>query len=45
MDCEQTWPTEEEMAECSSVKRVKRIPKGFSEYHAAWIPEEDESKK
>lgn len=41
MDAEQTWPTEEEMEECSTVKKVKKIPKGMSEYQAAWIPDED----
>lgn len=43
MDAEQTWPTEEEMEECT-VKKVKKIPKGMSEYQAAWIPDEDAGK-
>lgn len=44
MDSEQTWPTEEELAEAAAKtkkKIVKIVPKGTSEYQAAWIPEED----
>lgn len=44
MDAEQTWPTEEELAEAAankSRKIVKIVPKGTSEYQAAWIPDED----
>lgn len=46
MEGEQTWPTEEELAEAeeeSRVKkrRVKKVPKGMSDYQAAWIPECD----
>eukprot|EP01135_Chromosphaera_perkinsii_P008124 Nk52_evm40s1129 gene=Nk52_evmTU40s1129 len=45
MDAEQTWPTEEEMMEAeerqSQKKLVKKIPKGFSSYQAAWIVEEE----
>lgn len=44
MEGEQTWPTEEElkMAEDEQkIKKVKKIPKGWSEYQAAWIPEDD----
>lgn len=43
MDAEQTWPTEEELAEAKSQRKkiVKRVPKGTSEYQAAWIPDED----
>lgn len=44
MDAEQTWPTEEELKEAdqSNHKRlVKKVPKGFSEYQAAWIPDCD----
>lgn len=40
MDAEQTWPTDEEIREFST-KKVKKIPKGMSEYQAAWIPDED----
>lgn len=42
MDGEQTWPTEEEMAEAEEhIKRVKRVPAGMSDYQAAWIPDCD----
>lgn len=44
MDAEQTWPTEEELAEAVAKmkkKVVKVVPKGTSEYQAAWIPDED----
>jgi len=41
MDAEQTWPTEEELAEANKRKIVKIVPKGTSEYQAAWIPDED----
>ncbi|XP_072027418.1 pre-rRNA-processing protein TSR1 homolog [Amphiura filiformis] len=52
MEGEQTWPTEEELAEAEAAlqeqtqKITKRVPKGTSEYQAAWIvdsgDEEDE---
>jgi hypothetical protein len=44
---EQTWPTEEEMAEAGNGGKkdadgpVKRKPKGWSDYQAAWIPDSD----
>lgn len=43
LDAEQTWPTEEElkMAEGNKIRKVKRVPKGWSDYQAAWIPDED----
>ncbi|XP_015110274.1 pre-rRNA-processing protein TSR1 homolog [Diachasma alloeum] len=45
MDAEQTWPTEEELAQAledqKKRKIVKLVPKGTSEYQAAWIPDED----
>ncbi|KYN00316.1 Pre-rRNA-processing protein TSR1 like protein [Cyphomyrmex costatus] len=45
MDAEQTWPTKEELAEAAKKNRnrkiVKVVPKGTSEYQAAWIPDED----
>lgn len=43
MDAEQTWPTEEELAQAKTERRkiLKRVPKGTSEYQAAWIPDED----
>ena len=50
---EQTWPTQEEMADagaaakaasgCMAVsKRMQRRPKGWSDYQAAWIREDEE---
>lgn len=42
MDAEQTWPTEEEIAEVEQrSRRVKRVPVGMSDYQAAWIPDCD----
>lgn len=45
MDAEQTWPTEEEIAEAEAerkaTRKIKKIPKGFSDYQAAWIPDCD----
>ncbi|XP_076236064.1 tsr1 ribosome assembly factor isoform X1 [Calliopsis andreniformis] len=44
MDAEQTWPTEEELAQAVAAQKkkiVKKVPKGTSEYQAAWIPDED----
>lgn len=44
MDAEQTWPTDEEIATAElrqKQKIIKRVPKGTSEYQAAWIPDED----
>lgn len=43
MDAEQTWPTKEELVQADSRHRkiVKIVPKGTSEYQAAWIPDED----
>ncbi|KAJ4483960.1 hypothetical protein J3R30DRAFT_3732035 [Lentinula aciculospora] len=38
---EQTWPTDEEMRGSTTPKRIKRIPKGMSEYQAAWIVDSD----
>lgn len=48
MDEEQTWPTEEELAEAKMMQKrkiVKKVPKGFSEYQAAWIPDVDGGNK
>ncbi|EIW68703.1 hypothetical protein TREMEDRAFT_74147 [Tremella mesenterica DSM 1558] len=42
---EQTWPTEEDMAQGmfeNGDKRTKRVPKGTSAYQAAWIADEDD---
>jgi hypothetical protein len=46
MEGEQTWPTEEELAEAEDEsrvlkRRIKKIPKGMSDYQAAWIPDTD----
>ncbi|XP_015176986.1 PREDICTED: pre-rRNA-processing protein TSR1 homolog isoform X2 [Polistes dominula] len=44
MDAEQTWPTEEELAQAEAARKkkiVKVVPKGTSAYQAAWIPDED----
>lgn len=43
MDAEQTWPTEEELLEADTKRKklMKKVPKGFSEYQAAWIPDCD----
>lgn len=42
LDAEQTWPTEEELrdAEAEAKARRRRLPKGTSEYQAAWILDE-----
>jgi pre-rRNA-processing protein TSR1 len=41
LDAEQTWPTEEELAEAEKAnKNRRRLPKGTSEYQAAWIVDE-----
>ena len=51
LEGEQTWPTDEEIAEAEEqrrkatsqetlVKVVKKVPKGTSEYQAAWIMDE-----
>ena len=47
MEGEQTWPTVEEMREAeaagrsAATPRIKKVPKGFSEYQAAWIVDEE----
>jgi len=45
-DGEQTWPTEDELQEAEKAQGFKkpftrRVPKGTSEYQAAWILEDD----
>lgn len=46
MDAEQTWPTDEEIAhaqaETKKMRLIKRVPKGMSDYQAAWIPDIEE---
>ncbi|KAL8514967.1 hypothetical protein ACS0TY_013885 [Phlomoides rotata] len=45
---EQTWPTEAEMAEADrnveekKTKKKRRLPKGISEYQAAWIVDDSD---
>jgi pre-rRNA-processing protein TSR1 len=41
---EQTWPTTEELekAQTEQNQLKKRVPKGTSEYQAAWIVSDDE---
>eukprot|EP00873_Tetraselmis_striata_P008947 jgi/Tetstr1/429211/TSEL_019163.t1 len=45
LEGEQTWPTEEELQEAEAAnqkcQRKRRLPKGTSEYQAAWIPDYD----
>lgn len=44
MEAEQTWPTEEEIEQANletKTKKVKKVPKGWSDYQAAWIVESD----
>lgn len=45
MDGEQTWPTEEELMEAGKALKKKqitrRVPKGMSNYQAAWILDSD----
>ncbi|KAF5287729.1 hypothetical protein FQA39_LY15749 [Lamprigera yunnana] len=43
LDSEQTWPTQDELKIAEDEKKerkVKKIPKGWSEYQAAWIPDD-----
>ncbi|XP_077982954.1 pre-rRNA-processing protein TSR1 homolog [Glandiceps talaboti] len=50
MEGEQTWPTEEELAEAEALQKTvlekrkfrKKVPKGTSEYQAAWIVDDEE---
>ncbi|KAL1139180.1 hypothetical protein AAG570_009239 [Ranatra chinensis] len=44
MDAEQTWPTDEEIATAEEDRKSKKgkiVPHGWSDYQAAWIPDED----
>jgi len=43
-DQEQTWPTTEELEKAQTEQNQikKRVPKGTSEYQAAWILSDDE---
>ncbi|XP_032901787.1 pre-rRNA-processing protein TSR1 homolog [Amblyraja radiata] len=47
MEGEQTWPTDEELREADEAlkankKIVRRVPKGTSDYQAAWILDDEE---
>lgn len=48
MEGEQTWPTDEDLAEEAVMPPprptvARRLPKGMSDYQAAWILEESDS--
>ncbi|XP_071960832.1 pre-rRNA-processing protein TSR1 homolog [Antedon mediterranea] len=51
MEGEQTWPTEEEMADAEAAlkdktkKILRKVPKGTSEYQAAWILDNEEEEE
>ena len=48
MEGEQTWPTADEMMAAeqeTKVTRVKKVPRGFSEYQAAWIVDQEDSEE
>ncbi|XP_066551514.1 pre-rRNA-processing protein TSR1 homolog [Amia ocellicauda] len=46
MDGEQTWPTESELQEAEErQKRVRKVPKGTSDYQASWILEVNEGEE
>lgn len=42
MNAEQTWPTEQELQEAQIKTVKKKVPKGTSEYQAAWILDSEE---
>jgi pre-rRNA-processing protein TSR1 len=42
MNAEQTWPTEQELEQAQIRKVFKKVPKGTSDYQAAWILESEE---
>jgi hypothetical protein len=46
-DQEQTWPTQEELEKAQTEQNIfkKRVPKGTSEYQAAWILSDDEQEE
>jgi len=45
MNTEQTWPTEQDLKEADLKSVKKRVPKGTSEYQAAWILDSDEEEE
>ena len=42
MNAEQTWPTEQELADAQIKPVKKKVPKGTSDYQAAWILDSEE---
>jgi hypothetical protein len=46
-DQEQTWPTNEELEKAQTEQNIlkKRVPKGTSEYQAAWILSDNEEEE
>ena len=42
MNAEQTWPTEQELKEAELKNVKKKVPKGTSDYQAAWILDSEE---
>lgn len=42
MNTEQTWPTEQEIKEAQLKTIKKKVPKGTSDYQAAWILDSDD---
>lgn len=52
MEGEQTWPTDEELAEASRVNsppprpsEARKVPRGTSDYQAAWIVADSEEEE
>ena len=45
MNAEQTWPTDQELKEAQVKTVKKRVPKGTSEYQAAWILDSEEEEE
>lgn len=45
MNAEQTWPTEQELAEAEKKTVKKRVPKGTSDYQAAWILDSEDEEE
>jgi pre-rRNA-processing protein TSR1 len=45
MNAEQTWPTEQDLKEAQIKTVKKRVPKGTSEYQAAWILDSEEEEE
>ena len=45
MNSEQTWPTEQELKEANVKAVKKKVPKGTSEYQAAWILDSEEEEE